>query len=242
MIKKLQRRFALSKKGAKDTIIGSIECALQNIALMFPAGLLYMLITDLMENTLRERAYFYVGGCILSIILILVTTWFQYNGTYLATYLETGKRRISIAEKLRKIPLSFFGKKDLSDLTSAIMNDCAVLETSQSHFVCPLVGSILSTVLIAISLFFLEWRMAIAALWVLPISFGIVGFSTGMHKFLGRKAMAAKMAAEDGIQECIETMNDLRSNNAEEKVLKELEKKIRNFRLPDSKRCRSFNK
>lgn len=227
MIKKLQRRFALSEKGARDTIIGSIECTLQNIAFMFPVGLLYMLVKDLMEQRAGEHLVLYITGSAACAALILLTTWFQYNGTYLATYLETGKRRISVAEKLRKIPLSFFGKKDLSDLTSAIMNDCAVLEQSQSHFVCPLVGAVISTVLIAVSLFFFEWRMAAAVLWVLPVSFGIVGFSSRIQQFFARRSAQAKVVCEEGIQECIEAMNDLRSNNAEEKVLKELEGKIR---------------
>ena len=227
MIKKIQRRFALSKKGAKDMILGCIECAIQNMAFMFPAGLLYMLVCDLMGNSIQEHRKIYVVGCILGALLILLTTWFQYNGTYLATYQETGKRRITLAEKLRKIPLSFFGKKDLADLTATIMNDCAVLEQSQSHYVCPLVGSMISTTIVAVSLLCLNWKMAIAALWVLPISFGIVGFSARIQQRLSRKSSEAKVICEAGIQECIEAINDLRSNNAEEKVLIDLEKKIR---------------
>lgn len=219
MIKKIQRRFALSKKGAKDMILGCIECAIQNMAFMFPAGLLYMLVCDLMGNSIQEHRKIYVVGCILGALLILLTTWFQYNGTYLATYQETGKRRITLAEKLRKIPLSFFGKKDLADLTATIMNDCAVLEQSQSHYVCPLVGSMISTTIVAVSLLCLNWKMAIAALWVLPISFGIVGFSARIQQRLSRKSSEAKVICEAGIQECIEAINDLRSNNAEEKVL-----------------------
>ncbi len=228
MIKKLQKRFALSEKGAKDTIKGSIACALQNISFMFPVGLLYFLVNDLLNHGgSGKKAAFYIAGCIICAILILVTTWFQYNGTYLATYLETGVRRINLAERLRKIPLSFFGKKDLADLTSAIMNDCTVLETSQSHYVAPMIGSVISTVLIAVALLFFDWRMALAALWVLPVSFAIVGFSTQVQKGLSRKSMKAKIACEDGIQECIETMNDLRSNNAEKKYLSGLDEKIR---------------
>ena len=107
---------------------------------------------------------------------------FEYNGTYLATYLETGVRRMNLAEKLRKIPLSFFGKKDLADLTSSIMSDCATLETSQSHFVAPLMGAAVSTILIGVSMFCFDWRMALAALWVLPVSFAIVFFSSKVQR------------------------------------------------------------
>lgn len=228
MIKKLQRRFALSDKGAKDTVKGSIASALQNAAFMFPVGLLYQLVKDLLDGGVdRGRVVFYVFGSIVCAGLILLATWFQYNGTFLATYLETGVRRIALAEKLRKIPLSFFGKKDLADLTSSIMNDCAVLESSQSHFVAPLLGALISTTLIALSAFFFDWRMALAALWVLPVSFAIVAFAAGVYKGLSRKAMSARIACEDGIQECMETMNDLRSNNAVEPYLEGLDEKVR---------------
>ena len=136
-------------------------------------------------------------------------------------------RRVGLAEKLRKIPLSFFGKKDLADLTSSIMNDCAVLEQSQSHFVAPLYGAILSTTVISVSMLFFNWRMALAAIWPLPVAFAIVVLASGVQKNLSHKAMAAKITCEDGIQECMESMPDLRANNAEASYLAGLEKKIR---------------
>lgn len=228
MIKKLQRRFALSRKGAVDTVKGSIFCALQNISFMLPIIMLYYLVDELISNSLgRSRIPFYVIGCVICAAVIVICTILQYNGTFFTTYEESGVRRVNLAEQLRKIPLSFFGKKDLADLTSSIMNDCAVLEQSQSHFVEPLIGSIISTVLIAVSLLFFNVRMALAAIWVLPVAFIIVGTASNVQKKLSQKSMAAKMACEDGIQECIETMGDLRSNNAEEKYLNGLEKKIR---------------
>lgn len=228
MIKKLQRRFALSRKGAVDTVKGSIFCALQNISFMLPVTMLYYLVDELISNSLgRSRIPFYVIGCVICAAVIVICTILQYNGTFFTTYEESGVRRVSLAEQLRKIPLSFFGKKDLADLTSSIMNDCAVLEQSQSHFVEPLIGSIISTVLIAVSLLFFNVRMALAAIWVLPVAFIIAGTASNVQKKLSQKSMAAKMACEDGIQECIETMGDLRSNNAEEKYLNGLEKKIR---------------
>ena len=159
--------------------------------------------------------------------LILLNTFFQYNATYFATYKESGIRRITLAEHLRKIPLSFFGKKDLADLTSTIMADCTFLEQSFSHFIPELAGSIISTVLISIGLLFTDWRMSLAALWVLPVAFAIVGFSAKIQENLNQKAMDVKMACADGIQECIETVRDLKANNAEQAYLKGLEKKIR---------------
>lgn len=228
MIRRLQKRYALSEQGAKDLIKGCFACVLQNISFMFPVGLLYCMVSDLMNGGVQESRFpFYIVGCILCVGLILLTTYFQYNATYFATYTESGVRRITLAERLRKIPLSFFGKKDLADLTSTIMADCTFLEQSFSHFIPELAGSIISTVLIAVSLFFYDWRMALAALWVMPVAFGIVGFSAKVQEGFNQKSMDAKMACADGIQECIETVQDLKANNAEKEYLKGLEKKIR---------------
>lgn len=228
MIKKLRKKYALSEQGAKDLIKGCIACVLQNISFMFPVGLLYLLVSDLMNGGVKgNKNVLYIIGCCICIILILLTTWFQYNATYFATYAESGKRRISLAEKLRQIPLSFFGKKDLADLTSTIMADCTFLEQSFSHFIPELFGSIISTLLISINLFFIDLRMALAALWVMPVSFAIVGFSSKVQERMNQKAMDAKMACADGIQECIEAVRDLKANNAENSYLEGLNKKIK---------------
>ena len=228
MIEKLQKKYALSRQGAKDLVKGCVACFFQYLSLMVPIALLYYLVSDLMNGDAGYRKWFYIGGCIVCVILILVTTWFQYNGTFFATYIESGVRRISIAEKLRKLPLSYFGKRDLADLTSTIMNDSAVLETAFSHFIPELVGSVASTTIVALGLFAFDVKMACAALWVLPVSFAIVLSSSKLQQKLGRKQMDAKMACADGIQECIETVQDLKSNNAENEYLKGLFKKVDN--------------
>ncbi len=228
MIKFIQKKTASSRQGAIGLIKGVIACAFQNIAFMIPTSLLFFLVSDLMKgDVLDDKNLFYIVGCVICIGIILVTTWFQYNGTYFATYIESGKRRLSLAERLRKLPLSFFGKKDLADLTSTIMADCATLESSLSHYVPALFGSLLSTVLIAVSLFFFDWRMALAALWVVPVSVIIVVLSYKVQDGIQQKTMHAKMACADGIQEYIETVRDLKANNAEDTYLKGLDKKIR---------------
>ena len=228
MIKRLQKRYALSEQGAKDLVKGCLACVFQNLSFMFPVGLLYVLVGDLMNGRVPGKKFaFYIVGCGVCIGLILLATYIQYNATYFATYTESGIRRITLAERLRKIPLSFFGKKDLADLTSTIMADCTFLEQSFSHFIPELAGSIISTVFISISLLVFDWRMALAALWVLPVAFAIVGFSAKVQERLNQKAMDVKMACADGIQECIETVRDLKANNAEQEYLKGLEKKIR---------------
>lgn len=227
MIKTLQRRFALSRQGAVDLIKGCIACVVQDISFMLPVGLLYYFVIDAMNGNLNgSRIAFYAVGSLVCLCLIFIATWFQYNATYLATYVESGVRRISLAEQLRKIPLSFFGKKDLADLTNSIMGDCATLETAFSHYVPALAGSLISTTLIAICLFAIDFRMALAAVWVLPIAFTITLFSARIQEYFNRKSVAANVALESGVQECIESLQDLKSNNAEERYLKGLDKKI----------------
>ena len=228
MIKRLQKKYALSEQGAQDLVKGCLACVLQNLSFMIPVGLLYFLVGDLLSGGVSGgRIWFYIIGCAVCVGFILITTYVQYNATYFATYVESGVRRITLAERLRKIPLSFFGKKDLADLTSTIMADCTFLEQSFSHFIPELAGSILSTVLISAGLLLFDWRLALAALWVLPVSFAIVFLSAKVQERLNQKAMDAKMACADGIQECIETVRDLKANNAENDYLQGLEKKIR---------------
>ena len=228
MIKKLQRRFALSRQGAVDLIKGCLACVAQDISFMLPVGLLYYLVIDMMNGGVTGgRIVFYTVGTLICLTLIFVVTYFQYNATYLATYVESGVRRITLAEQLRKIPLSFFGKKDLADLTNSVMGDCATLETAFSHYVLALAGSVISTTLISLCLFFYDWRMALAAVWVLPIAFLIVAFSSRVQNYFNRKQRKANVVLEEGIQECIETLRDLKSNNAENKYLRGLDKKIK---------------
>lgn len=225
--KKLQYKYALSKQGADDMIKAIVSATISNIVLMFPVGMLYYLIKDYMNKEIAGKGMFYLVGSVICLVLIAVTTYIQYNATFLATYVESGIRRVTIAEKLRKIPLAFFGKKDLSDLTSTIMADCERMETASSHWIPELIGSCISTALVALSLFAFDWRMAISALWVLPISFVIVASSGNVQKNISRTQMKYKMDCADGIQECLETIRDLKSNNVQDEYLAGLNKKIK---------------
>ena len=227
MIEKIQRATASSPEGAKGLVKGVLACAFQNMAFMLPTCLLYFLVKDLMNGTASGKAALYLLGCIICFGLIFLTTWFQYNGTYFTTYKESGIRRLALAERLRKLPLSFFGKRDLADLTSTIMSDCEVLEKTCSHYIPGLFGSLISTVIIALSLFAFDWRMALAALWVIPVSIAIVLGSYRVQDHVQAKTMAVKMDCADGIQEYIETLRDLKASNAEQSYLSGLSRKIR---------------
>ena len=227
MLKKIQRATASSPEGARGLVTGVLACALQNISFMLPTGLLYFLVRDLLAGAAAGRTGFYVCGCIVCFALILLATWFQYNSTFFTTYKESGKRRLALAERLQKLPLAFFGKRDLADLTSTIMADCEVLEKTCSHFIPGLFGSLISTVLIALGLFAFDWRMALAALWVIPVSIAILLASYRVQDRVQGKTMAVKMTCADGIQEYIETLRDLKAANAENAYLTGLSDKIR---------------
>lgn len=227
MLNFIMKKYALSRQGAKDLIIATISCMVHNLTLMLPVSLLYLLVSDLYAGGVPQgHLWIYIVGMVAAVLLILFSYRWVYGATYYATYKESSVRRISLAEKLRKLPLSFFGKRDLSDLTTTIMADCTTLEQSFSHWIPEFFGSMISTVIIAVCLFIFDWRMALAALWVLPVSLAIVAFSGKVQNYFTRRQTEAKLAVADGIQEALETMRDLKSNNAEEKYLKGLDKKI----------------
>ena len=230
MIEKLQHKFALSREGAKDMVRACISVTVTNIVLMMTAGILYLLISDMLgEGLKQERIPIYVIGGIAVLALIYITNFIQYNATFLSTYKESGVRRTALAERLRKLPLSFFGKKDLSDLTTTIMSDCAMIETASSHWIPELIGALISTGLVGISLFiFFDWRIVLASFWVIPASFLLIWGSARAQKNAVRKNNRVKMELSDGIQECLESVRDLRANNAQDRYMDGLEVKIKN--------------
>ena len=228
MIEKLKHKYALSENGAKKMIWAFVAVTLANLVLMAPVGLLYQLSSYLLEgNVPKDKLGFFGAGIIAAFFLIALTTYFQYKATFFSTYVESGVRRRTLAEKLRRLPLSFFGKKDLSDLTNSIMSDCALIETASSHWIPELIGSMISTTIIVISLLFFNWKMALAAIWVMPIAFIIVLTSRKGLKNVQKKTMSYKLTCLDGIQEGLETIRDLRSNNMTETYMEGLIKKIK---------------
>ena len=227
MINRIIKRFALSREGAKGLVCAVAACTVGDIVLMFPVGLLYFLVSDFLEGAVPKNHYgLYGAGIAVALLLIFISEFWKYNATYFSTYRESGRCRIRLAEKLRRLPLSFFGKKDLADLTNTMLGDVATTEQMFSHYVPQYYASIISTCLIAISLFFYDWRLALAALWVLPVALAIVGTSKKAQNYFSRKQNMAQIAVQDGVQECLETVRDLKSNNAEEEYLRGLYQKI----------------
>ena len=226
-MKNFKQKYALSDEGARSMVIASVANIFYNLMLFSPVLLLYFLVQDIMNGTIEGRATFYITGICIWIVLMAVTTVIQYNTSYFSTYKESGVRRISLAEKLRRLPLSFFAKKDSADLTSTIMDDAAQIEQASSHFIPQFIGSIASTCVLAICLFFVNWKMALAAVWVLPVCLTIVAVSRKVQYRLGKKTSGATVEMTEKIQECLETVRDLRQNNAQDSYYQEVESKIK---------------
>ena len=228
LLEKIKHKYALSDQGARDMVKAIVAVTISDIVLMFPVGILYLLASDILKGTIgRDRISLYIGGTVATLLLIILTSYFQYNATFLSTYIESGVRRRTLAEKLRKLPLSFFGKKDLADLTNTIMGDCAWLETASSHFIPELIGAMISTTIVVISLFFFDLRMTLAAVWVLPVAFLVVFAARPITMRLNEKATKYKINCMDGIQEGLETLRDLKSYNATETYMVGLNRKIK---------------
>lgn len=226
MINALMNKYALSRRGAIDYLKAIAANTVVNLVKMLPVWLLFLLVSDYVNGNTDHNYLLYGLGCTAILVLMYITNYIQYNCDYLSTYRESATRRISLAERMRKLPLSYFGKKDLSDLTTTIMKDCATIETSFSHYYPELYASLISTTIVAVGIFFYDWRMALASVWVLPIAIIIVAFSGRVQNVFNKKKLLADLDCTEGIQECLETARDLKSCNAENKYLDALDKKI----------------
>lgn len=229
----LRKKFAFTETGANDMVKAIFSCACTNIGLMFPVGVTFFFLEKMLSpyfGAEAEEAGFlcFLGICILVLFIIFILEYIQYNKTYLASYSESANLRLSLAERLRKLPMAFFGQRDLADLTTTIMSDTAFLEQAFSHFICELFGAAISTVLIGIVIACINWKMAAALLWVVPVSL-ILAFGTRpLVDKRERRQKDKKLAASDGIQECIENIQDIKANNQQETYLKGLDEKLLN--------------
>lgn len=231
MIEALKKKYALSDQGARDLFKGIVYSVLANISLMLPVILLAIVLNQLLAPLLgtatQEFSFiFYTGIGIVILAAVFILHYLQYTATYMGTYAESARRRIRLAEKLRTLPLSFFHQRDLSDLTSTIMGDCASFEHAFSHTVPQFWGAVISTVIVCVGLLIFNWQMGLALLWVAPISFAIVILSRKWQEKLGKKHMGARLELAEGIQECLETVQDIKACNQEEDYLKKLDAKM----------------
>lgn len=210
------KRFGLTKEGSDNLVKGILYTALLNIALMFPVGLYALLINYWVEPlTGGEIVDPNLGMFILLILVVLgiifALAWKQYHFVFNTTYAESENRRINLGENLRKLPLSFFENRDLADLTSTIMNDCTDLEHVFSHAIPQLLGSVISLIIVSVGMLTFDWRLAIALLWPVPVAFIILYVSRILINRGGKIVMIDLLNCGDAMQECIESIRDLKS-------------------------------
>ena len=227
---KFQRKYALTDQGVQNTKKGAFWTVIVNLVVMGGCSILYLVMSGFMgaltgENSL-PGAGMVLGVLALFVLLSFVTHLQQYRATYGLVYNEVKTTRLSLAEQLRKLPLGYFGKRDLAELTETIMGDVNRMEHVWSHVLGYLYGAYLSTAIIAVCLFVYDWRLTIACLWGVPVAFG---FLFGSRRMAARNAERTKKAAvrvSDGIQEALENVREIRATNQEERYLNGLNQKI----------------
>ncbi|MEY8352021.1 ABC transporter ATP-binding protein [Lachnospiraceae bacterium 54-53] len=227
----LCRKFALSKQGADDLIKGTAFSALADLSLMLPVFMIVLLLKEYILPFLlgEERENHLISFLLLGVFLLAVICffqWKQYTAVFLSTYSESAVRRTALAEKLRKLPLSFFGKRNLSDLTNTVMGDCANLEHAFSHAIPQFFGAVISTIITVLGMMALNWKLGIALFWVLPVAFFIVAASKRWQDFAGLKHISAMRDSADSIQECLELAQDIKICNQEEAYFGRLESRL----------------
>ena len=225
-----QRKYALTDQGVKNTKKGAFWTVIVNLIIMSGAGILYWIMDGFMKTLTDGEplpgAGVAAGLVLLFLILSFITHLQQYKATYGLVYKEVKATRLSLAERLRKLPLGYFGKRDLADLTETLMGDVNRMEHVWSHVLGYLYGSYVSTALIAACLLIYDWRLALACLWGVPVAFGLL---FGSRKLAARASERIKKAAvrvSDGIQEALENVREIRASNQEERYLAGLNQKI----------------
>ena len=216
--RRIQDAFALTDQGMKDFMRGAGFCALANLMLMLPIVVLYFVASDFVRY-LGEPAVGlpgmapYVVGIVAALAVMFVTQMWEYRATYTVVYKESARKRIAIAERLRLLPLSFFGKRDLADLTSVIMKDCSDQERLFSHTMPQIFGMGASTLVFAVMMFAFDWRLAASALWPIPVALVALLLTARVQKSHTAKKNAASLSFVDGLQEYLECHREIRSLN-----------------------------
>lgn len=230
MIARIQRRFALTRSGAVNLVKACVSCTVSYLVIAMSIGVLYYFTSDVLKMLAGKiqtiGVTVYVVEFIVVLALIFAAHYIQYNMTFLNTYTESARLRISVAEKLRRFPLAFFSKRDLSDLTTTILSDVTGMEQALSHFIPEFAGSIISTALLSVSMFFFDVRMAAAAVWCVPVSFLLIALAQKKLSKEGRKDRQVQLVRTEKIQEGLETILDLKANHYTVQYLQEVDQAI----------------
>ena len=232
MTRYFQNRFALSEKGARDLQRGILFSTLLNMALMLPPTYLFLFLMEYVgqyHGPQQPSLWLYLllaAG--LAAVMFVVSRW-QYDSTYTTVYNESAQRRISMAEKLRRLPLAFFGERNLSDLTSTIMEDCTQLEQTFSHAIPQMFASILSMLAIAVSLFCYDWRLALALFWVVPLGGGVLLLARRRLDRTFEHLYRVKRGVTEQVQEGLECVQEIKSYNGEKDFCRSFDKRLKSY-------------
>ena len=225
-----QRKYALTDQGVLNTKKGTLWTVVVNLVVMGGVGILYFLMMKFMavltDGALLPKFITFILLIMMFIALSMITHLEQYKATYGLVYREVKTMRVGLAERLRKLPLGYFGKRDLADLTETIMGDVNRMEHVWSHVLGYLYGAFISTTIVAIMMLFYDWRLTAACLWGVPAGLGLL---FGSRRLTAQNAEATKAAAvdvADGIQETLENIREIHATNQEERFLSELYDKI----------------
>ena len=228
--KDFQRKYALTDRGVVNTKKATFWTVVTNLVVMGGMGILYLLMSRFMEMLTGGKPlpapWLFLGLTLLFLVLSILTHLEQYRATYGLVYAEIKDTRIGLAERLRKLPLGYFGKRDLADLTETIMGDVNRLEHVWSHCLGYLYGAFISTAIIAVCLFVYDWRLALACLWGVPVAFALLFGSRKLTKQRSEITKAAAVEVSDGIQETLENIREIRATNREDLFLRDLYGKI----------------
>ena len=230
MLASFKKKYALSDQGMKIVVLGTLWTTLTNLIIMAGTASLLLVMNAFVEHLTAgaplPEILPYLAGLLLFALILFGTSWFQYSYSYGAVFSQTGTQRIDLAERLRKLPLSFFGRRDLADLTDTILGDVATMEHAYAHALSQLYGAVVSSVLIFLSLLPINWALDLAAFWSVPVAFTIIFATRRFVEASSRRTRQAQVRVSDGIQEALDCVREIHATNQEERYLERLSSTI----------------
>ncbi|MBI0143298.1 ABC transporter ATP-binding protein [Bifidobacterium sp. W8116] len=230
MFASFKKKYALSDRGMKIVVLGTLWTTLTNLIIMAGTTSLLLVMNAFVEHLTAgaslPKVLPYLVGLLVFALILFGTSWFQYSYSYGAVFSQTGTQRIDLAERLRKLPLSFFGRRDLADLTDTILGDVATMEHAYAHALSQLYGAVVSSVLIFLSLLPINWALDLAAFWSVPVAFTIIFATRRFVEASSRRTRQAQIRVSDGIQEALDCVREIHATNQEERYLERLSSTI----------------
>lgn len=231
MFASFQKKYFLSDKGIAGVKRGIFWTTLTNLITMAGMGFLFLVMAGFVEHLAHGAdlpdALPIVGGLVIFFVLLFASNWQQYYYTYCIFYEECGKQRMEIAERLRKLPLSFFGRRDLADLTETIMGDVQAMEHAYSHVLGELWGAIIASAIVFVASLFFCWQLAIAAFWSVPVAFAVLYLTRGPMTPVFDHVRAEKVKVTEAIQETLDCVREIRATNQEAHYLQGAQRRDR---------------